>query len=342
MAIFSQLITENAVQIGERIRFDGRKSFVTRGSDNISTMTVTPENDITPIDVFNDDVDERFLDWVFNDFEIDINSSNNKIDFQESGGVAVVATLTSATYTLSALATEIKTQMDAAGGFTYTVTYDVEDKITIAATGSFVLLVQTGINRNNSLSTIIGFRKEFDTDITSSLKGARTEFLTRAVTVTIGDGTLTSTQVKNIKVFSEDGDKLFSNDNDLIAQQFDIMRWLPIEKSTFNFKHRRAQDLIMSWLDEKGYVNVFGQKFLKKDVFDIDEFRQWSTFMVLKLIFEGNHNAVDDIHKDKAGVYSANEIAAKARTVLRIDIDRDGKVDVFEDINSSTGRIFRR
>lgn len=67
------------------------------------------------------------------------NSTNNVITFNE-GGSDLTATITPGNYTETQLAAEIKTQMEAAGALTYTVTYsDITLKLTIAATGAFSL-----------------------------------------------------------------------------------------------------------------------------------------------------------------------------------------------------------
>ena len=144
MALFPHLELEGVVQINDKTRFSGVKSFVTKGASAITTMTVQPGADETPISIFDSDEDLRFLDWEFDTFEIDIDATNNKLDFKEGNGSELTATLVSATYTLSALATEIKTQLDATGALTYTVIVDSDDKMTISATDGFSLLPTDG------------------------------------------------------------------------------------------------------------------------------------------------------------------------------------------------------
>jgi len=114
MALFSYVELEDRLQINDKTRFNGKRSFVSKGSSAITTMTIQPGGDETPIDVFDSDTDERFLDWQFDDHKIDIDATNNKLDFNE-GGSELTATLTTATYTLAALVTEIQTQLNAAG-----------------------------------------------------------------------------------------------------------------------------------------------------------------------------------------------------------------------------------
>lgn len=99
-----------------------------------------------------------------------IDSTNNKIDFKESGGGAeLTATISSATYTPTTLATEIKTQLDTEGADTYTVTFSENTGLwTIASDGAYLdLLINTGTNEaTNALKNACGFA---DSDKTGAL-----------------------------------------------------------------------------------------------------------------------------------------------------------------------------
>lgn len=345
MALFPIVKLDEKVQIGDKIRIEGLKSFVSKGSTAISTLTVIPENDISAIGVYDADSDNWYLDWIYNDFEIDIDATNNKLDFTEDGSTALVATLSSGVYTLASLASEIKTQLDSAGAATYTVSYDVDDKITIATTGSLELLKSTGANRNTSILPVIGFKPrpdKADHKAASSVIGKRTEYLTRKITLEAGDGAATDTVVAYVKVYSSGGDALFSNDSELISFEPDLIKWVPEGKSSFNFVHREAQDLIIAWLDEKGFVDIFGEKFDKSKFIDLEEFNMWSKFMTLRIIFEGLSNSVDDIFNDKKKKFEILEAQHRNRAVLRVDIDADGQVDTFEDMRVHSGTVRRR
>jgi hypothetical protein len=164
----------------------------------------------------------------------------------------------------------------------------------------------------------------------------------KAITVRITTDGAPVSRAFTVNAITSANDKLFSNDADLQIHEVNILKWLPDGKNSFKYLHRRAQDLIIAWLDEQGFVNVFDTKFDKNDILDIEEVRQWSTFMVLKLIFESISNSVDDVFDQKARKYHSEELIHKKRAVLRIDIDGDGVVDSFEDINISSSRVFRR
>lgn len=90
-----------------------------------------------------------------------IDSTNNKIDFADAvGGSELTATLASGTYTTSALASEIASQMATSGAETYTVTYSNTTGLwTIVSDGpGFELLNNTGTNAATStLKRVLGF-----------------------------------------------------------------------------------------------------------------------------------------------------------------------------------------
>lgn len=90
-----------------------------------------------------------------------IDATNNAIDFLEvSMGTEYNAILTSGEYTPIELATEIKTQMEAAGGVgIYTVSFStVTGKWTIASSlGFFSILWDTGTNAATNIGDTLGF-----------------------------------------------------------------------------------------------------------------------------------------------------------------------------------------
>ncbi len=97
-----------------------------------------------------------------------INASKKKIDFEETGATPLVATLVEGAYNADSLSAEIKTQLDAAGASTYTVTYsDSTNKFTIVSNGAggagiLTLLWDSGANKANSVGDTIGFDESAD------------------------------------------------------------------------------------------------------------------------------------------------------------------------------------
>lgn len=464
MPIFPHLDLESSVQVNDRTRFDASKSFITQVETGFSSMQVRPQADELAYEIYNATATNRFLDWEFDSMKVDIDSSNNKIDFEEALG-EVTATLTTGSYTLAALAAEMQTQLNAAGLLTYTVTVDVNDKLTVSADGNFSLLLH-GTNQNVCLTKDLFFELDPNdpaeqlTDKNSFTTG-RVECLKRKVSLYVGEDKFqvqtvqalvntaavlqnkyfflwsalnavkyyvwfnsdttgvdpavpgatgievavttgdTAAQVATsiaaavnaeadfsatslstivtitnaaigwassakeglgtgftfavttqgqtqksesyyIKVFSEQGDQLFSNDSDLSSEEADIKKWVAPGRNSFNDVHRRAQENILADLDREGFVNTYGFKYKKRDIKDITEFKEWSRYMALRMIFEGIKNSTGDVFKDKRDVYESEEIKARNRAIMRIDTNRDGRVDIDEGLDGSSGRIYFR
>lgn len=345
MALFPHLDLETKVQVNDKTRFDGAKSFVSKGSSAITTMTVTPGADGSAIDIFDATLSNRYTDWEFSAFNIDIDATNNKLDFNE-GGAELTATLSSSTYTLATLATEIKTQLDSAGALTYTVTVSDDDKITISATGNFSLLPNTGTNRLASILPIIGFKPKpgYDDAAYSSgtnFTGDRVRSLPKAVTIEIGDGSGTASETRYVSVYSEAGDALLSSDEDLAKHKDNIMKYVPAGRNTFKHQHRRAQELILAFLDDNGYIDINGDRLTIDAIVDKEEFRQWSVFLTLELIFDDLSNAVDDVFADWASSFEAKKKIHRKKALFRVDVDGDEKADIGEGVQIGTARWIR-
>lgn len=147
---------------------------------------------------------------------------------------------------------------------------------------------------------------------------------------------------KDISVVTEAQDYLFSTDQDLRLHEPEILKWVVDGRSSFLDMHRRAQVLIMKWLDKEGYVDVNGNPFTKDAIVDIEEVKAWSTYLVLKLIFEGLSNAVDDVFSVKAKYYAGKMQEYRKKSLLRIDINGDGEAENTEGIEPAYGFIARR
>jgi len=154
------------------------------------------------------------------------------------------------------------------------------------------------------------------------------------------DGSPTNVST-TLTVVTAAADYLFSNDADLVTHEPDILKWVTDGRDSFLNLHRRSQELIMAFLDEKGLTDSSGDRLTKAAIIDIEETRQWSTFLCLRLIFEGLSNAIDDIYSEKAKRYEKLEQQARNRFILRIDLDGDGDAEVGEGFLLSNVRIRR-
>ena len=81
MAVFALCDFENDIQLFDKSRFDAQKSFAPVSSTAITTLTIKPGANGSAISAYSSTVEDRYLDWCFTSFAIDVNSSNNSIPF---------------------------------------------------------------------------------------------------------------------------------------------------------------------------------------------------------------------------------------------------------------------
>ena len=165
---------------------------------------------------------------------------------------------------------------------------------------------------------------------------------TKTATIRVTTSGAPVTVTKTISVLSVVDDKLFSDDSDLIMHESEILRWVPVGRNSFKDMHRRAQQRILAWLDEKGHTDSSGARLTKASIVDVQEVKEWSIFLTLRMIFQSISNAVDDVFDKKAKYYESREAEARNRSALRYDYDGDGAIsgDV-EGVRISASRLIR-
>lgn len=340
MGIFKVLELEDAVQTSDRTRFSASKSYISKGAVAITKVEVQPGLDGAFVDVFLiNKPEEWYYDWQFDSWTFDIIAGfNDQISFRE-GQIELIATLTPGTYaSLAALAAEIQTQLLATGTATYTVAVDnKKQKLTISSDGTFELMGRT----SSSISSILphlGYSK--DTGFGGNQISKPVEYSHKAIALKVTAGTI---EAKNyvIKLFNEYGDRLFSNDQDLVKEEKDILKWCVKGRNSFKDIHRRVQFEILEFLNGKGYVDVFQDIFTKWSFEDLDQLNDWSLFLALTYIFNDASNQSDDIWAKKASAYKSMSTEARNK-FIRLDIDSDGVIDVDEYLRIGVGSIFLR
>lgn len=336
MGSFAVLRCDSEVQVGEKIRLDARDCFV-NGGTTLSSITVKPDRVAAAQNVWNGTVGDKFLDWAFTFQFIVAAGDNDKIDFKENG-VEKHATVAAGTYaTVAALAAAIQTAMNLASTG-YTVSVNSLRKLTIAKGSAFQLLLQGGVNYATSLLGELGLLQDGSLE-TSAVLGP-VDYAVQKATVDLNSGT---TVTKLVKVYSPEGDRLFSSDDDLLGREPAIFDMLADGYSTFNKFHRNAQRLMVAWLDKEGYVDTYGAKFTKHALGDLNEVRDWAACLALSLIYRGSQNAVDDVFGVKAAAYEKMAAVFRDRVVLTMDLDQDGAVDpLIDKIDVRSCRVVRR
>lgn len=142
-------------------------------------------------------------------------------------------------------------------------------------------------------------------------------------------GTVTApiTMNKTIVIKTEAEDNLFSSDDDLVQHEDDILNYVREGRSTYIDKHRLAQKIILNDLDKNQIWKDDNTRYTAADIIDVQEFAEWSKFVVLRLVMESLSNDINDIFHEKAIRYRSMEVEAKKRACLRLDSDGNGEVE---------------
>lgn len=340
---------EAKVQIGDKTRFDAEKSFATKDiTAAISAVQIAPGSE-DAIDVIDDDPRERWLDWVWTDWKWDIDETFNTIYFTVAG-VEYEAVVDTGEFAVADLLVAIENVMTDSGAGAFEASVDDLNQITIEADVAFTIQVR---NKDAALLSILGFKLDSESAKTSFV-GARVETARRKVDVLIGT-TIPSGGAEEdhedsktfyVELYTPETDYLFSSDQDLLAEEPDILKWVSKGRSTHLSVHRKAQQHIIDWLNRNGYRDIDGESLTKWAVVDLDQVRLWSSYMALKFIFSGIKNAVDDVFGEKASAYEKLEVMARQRAVIELALTAtsrtSGKPDKDMSPSSWSGQVVRR
>ena len=135
-----------------------------------------------------------------------------------------------------------------------------------------------------------------------------------------------------INVITKEEDNLFSTDQDIIGSEPDILRYLPSGKTSFNYKHRESQTRIIAFLDENRIWKEDNERYTKDDIVNIEEFRHWSRFLTLHLIYRSKIVSPDDFFALKASEYGDLSKRAAGRATLRLP--RNGSEEMIDRVST--------
>ena len=168
-----------------------------------------------------------------------------------------------------------------------------------------------------------------------------------AVKIVAVSGEKIKTYMAGTNVLSQEVDALLSDDNDILPFEPKIMRYLPRGKNSFIYAHRKAQERIIAYLDEQRMWKNDNSRYTKLDLSTVtdpefkDQFRQWSSFETLLIIFESFQVSSGDIFQEKKAEYTALRNSARTRSALRLDQNGDGELDITP-YDIRTTRLLRR
>lgn len=218
----------------------------------------------------------------------------------------------------------------------------VEDKTRLDAGLSFVTNDETIIDVLIKPSVLDGFISVFEVDYPEKWYLDWAYETDDIVNPEIKVVTLLGEKVRayDINVLSEVTDALFSTDAMLFPYEPQLYDYLPRGKSSYIYAHRAAQDKVLTFLDEQRIWKDSGERFTKFDIVDKEEFKRWSIFQTLLIIFESVQVSSGDIFQEKRLEYESEMKEARSRAGLRLDTDGDGVNETPYDM--VTTRMIRR
>lgn len=193
------------------------------------------------------------------------------------------------------------------------------------ATGSFITV---------SGSPVVS--KDFYLDWQYSTSGVKT------VTLEVTAGGSPELFTATIEAVTATDDKLFSNDQDLMAIEPDLLKWIPSGRNSFINVHRASQKLILDWLDSIRIWRTDGTKLTKADLSLSDDLKQLSIYTTLELIYMGISNKVDDVFLAKAKEYRSKGFDVKQRGRIQADFDGSGTLTKGEGADMRSFNLIRR
>lgn len=140
---------------------------------------------------------------------------------------------------------------------------------------------------------------------------------------------------------------VFSDDQDLKRELFEINRYLPSNESSHILSHVAARDEIIQELRADGkYKEDLSTGRLKDitafDLLDISQVKLASTYLALSKIFFSVSDDSDDIYMEKHNRYRSLYNKSMKTMYLNIDEDNDGISDIEEELAPFSPKLIRR
>lgn len=150
---------------------------------------------------------------------------------------------------------------------------------------------------------------------------------------------------KTVDVKTEEQDCCLANDECLRSYEPDICKWLPCERTSYKWIHRKVATCIVDCInrmgvsERKGYPVDPKNPICKLEPITCDQLKnnpqieKWATFWALELILSSMSARPDDIFAEKAEFYRSLAKDAGNAPNLYIDFDGDGQLERSENIS---------
>lgn len=168
--------------------------------------------------------------------------------------------------------------------------------------------------------------------------------VSRTVTATVRvttDGSPVSKTV-DFDIITPADDLLFSDDGDLLALENEVLNYVPGGRTSWLNVHRKAQEIILGEIDERGIQNTDGSRITKDQIIEVDDVKRWSTYLALAIIFENISNEPGDTFALKAAGFTDSARFHAERSFLRIDFNKDGTATKGEQEPVRSSRLIRQ
>lgn len=149
------------------------------------------------------------------------------------------------------------------------------------------------------------------------------------------------TETATIQALTLVDDKQFCTDQNLVANEHDILKWVRQGRNTHKDVIRRAKKMIMKDLEEFGVTDSEGNKLTEAAIVDIEEVREWATYLSLYIIYKTSSNANEDVFKAKAADYWGKAKQSKNRSFFKFDYNGDGTIDKDEWVTFQAIEVYR-
>lgn len=129
---------------------------------------------------------------------------------------------------------------------------------------------------------------------------------------------------------------LLCKDEDLLAFEPSIMRYLPTGRSSFIRERVRATKRILDHLWKMGVRDKDDDRVDVSDLFEVESMNEWAVNLTLQLIFEGMVTTPGDIYAQKSEEYRKDADTASSICVVKLKTD---DADQEKDVGVNVGEI---